>query len=86
MFHLGRLRRTPGAMDALSDVDMLRAFARHLNGDWGQVCREDWVKNELSLKEGSRLFSVYDAGDGTRFWIITEHDRSVTTVLLPDEY
>ena len=62
------------------------AFGRHLSGDWGEVCREDWIANELSLKEGTRLFSVYNAANGTRFWVITEADRSATTVLLPDEY
>ena len=50
------------------------------------VGAEDWEENQVALKEGFRLFSVYEAGDGTRFWIITEADRSVTTVLLPSEY
>ena len=86
LFHPGRLYFTPGAMDTLGKQDAMGAFARHLNGDWGQLCREDWIENELSLKEGFRLFSVYDAGDGTRFWVITEADRSATTVLLPSEY
>jgi hypothetical protein len=86
LFHPGRLFCTSGAMDSLTPEEMMRAFARHLNGDWGEVCREDWLENERSLKQGFRLFSVYNAANGTRFWVITEADRSVTTVLLPSEY
>jgi hypothetical protein len=86
LFPSGRFLMTPGVMESVAQRDMLRALGRHLNGDWGRVCREDWVENELSLREGFRLFSVYDAADGTRFWIITEANRIATTVLLPSEY
>jgi hypothetical protein len=60
--------------------------SRHLTGDWGDLEVEDKVENELSLREGFRLLSAYHLPDGTKVWIITEADRSVTTVLLPDEY
>ena len=56
------------------------------SGDWGDVCEEDRKENEFSLENHLRLFSVYHLGDGTKIWIITEADRSVTTILLPSEY
>lgn len=58
---------------------------RHLAGDWGDVCAEDNHANELALREGSRLLSAYRLGD-VAIWIITEADRSATTLLLPSEY
>ena len=58
---------------------------RHVTGDWGDVCREDAKENELSLKEGFRIFSVYKTSF-CKIWIITEADRSSTCVLQPDEY
>ena len=86
LFHLGKTVSTPGALDALTWDDILSSMSRHVNGDWGDVCREDWEENEFSLREGFRLLSVYRAANGTKFWVITEADRSVTTVLLPREY
>ena len=59
---------------------------RHESGDWGDVCREDWQSNDQALDDGSRLFSVYRTRLEERLWIITEADRSFTTVLLPYEY
>lgn len=85
-FSSGRMLATPGAIEALDPQDMAQALGRHLSGDWGDCCREDWEENELSLREGFRLFSVYHDRNGTKFWIITEADRSATTVLLPNEY
>jgi len=85
-FSLGGLYITPGARDALTNQDTLSAVTRHARGDWGDVGPQDWEENELSLREGFRLFSVYHASNGTRFWIITEADRSATTILLPEEY
>jgi len=85
-FPLGRLVATTNAHDALTHDDITAALGRHASGDWGNVGEEDWEENELSLREGFRLFSVYHAADGTRFWIITEADRSATTVLLPEDY
>ncbi len=61
-------------------------LSRHLTGDWGDLDAEDVAGNEVSLREGFRLLSAYHLPDGTRIWIITEADRSVTTLLLPDEY
>ena len=59
---------------------------RHVSGDWGDVGRDDWAANDEALKVGARLFSVYQLAVGARIWVITEADRSSTTVLLPDEY
>ena len=61
-------------------------LARHQRGDWGEVCEEDRLANESALREGERLFSVYRLSSGTKIWIITERDRSSTTLLLPSEY
>lgn len=64
----------------------MSALSRHITGDWGEVDAEDKRANDQSLIDGSRLLSAYRSQDGTKFWIITEADRSVTTVLLPEEY
>ena len=85
-FNPGRMLITASAQRTLAGPDVAAAVVRHLAGDWGDVCDEDREENELSLKEGFRLFSVYHAADGTKFWIITEADRSATTVLLPEDY
>lgn len=66
--------------------DITTALARHNRGDWGDVGKEDHAENELSLQQGFRLFSVYHGANGTKFYIITENDRSLTTVLLPSDY
>ncbi|HEX7787451.1 MAG TPA: plasmid related protein [Methylomirabilota bacterium] len=65
---------------------MLRALGRHVSGDWGNVCSEDAEANEAAVNERERLLSSYATRDGVRFWIITEADRSLTTVLLPEAY
>ncbi len=83
---LGRTVITRGAMEVLSNRDVLVALRRHATGDWGNVCREDWSANDRALKEGTRLLSSFQDSNKVRFWIITEADRSVTTVLLPEEY
>lgn len=62
------------------------SLARHLSGDWGDLCQEDWATNEEALLDGYRLFSAYKREGMLPIWIITEADRSVTTILLPDEY
>ena len=85
-FAVGRLYLTPGVICKLTPQDVLHAVRRHMQGDWGEVNEEDWEENELSLREGFRLLSAYRGSNGCRFWIITEHDRSATTVLLPEEY
>ena len=63
---------------------MLPYLIRHANGDWGDVCKEDWKSNDEALKNGLRLLSEYKLPDGRRIWIITEWDRSATTLLFPD--
>ena len=87
-FALGQIVITSNALDTLPAEDVLKALTRHSAGDWGDVDEEDRQENELSLREGFRLFSVYHTRETPprKFWIITEADRSVTTVLLPEDY
>lgn len=85
-FALGQTVITSNAQATLNPEDVLRAIARHVRGDWGECAKDDWEENELSLREGFRLMSVYRDRSNTKFWIITEHDRSSTTVLLPEDY
>ena len=85
-FRIGQLTITPGARDQLSPDEIFAAIQRHANCDWGDLCREDKARNNDALKYGARLFSAYHSTDGTKFWIITEADRSATTILLPEEY
>ncbi len=85
-FALGQTVMTKNAEDRLFPSDVLVALKRHANGDWGECGPEDAAENELSLKEGFRLFSVFRDRNDVRFWIITEADRSVTTLLLPEDY
>jgi len=77
---------TPTAQEQLSSTDVQQALRRHLSGDWGDCGPEDAAANESALLHGERLLSVYHAASGTKFWIITEADRSATTVLMPDDY
>jgi hypothetical protein len=84
-FPLGKIVMTANAYRQLAAVAVVKALHRHAAGDWGEVCDDDRKENELSLKEGFRLLSVHGAGE-QRFWIITEADRSVTTVLMPQDY
>ena len=87
-FPLGQLVATPGALQAMkeAEVSFLPYIRRHLEGDWGDVCPEDAGENELSLEQGFRLLSAYRLPGGCKIWIITEADRSATTILLPEEY
>jgi hypothetical protein len=86
-FQLGQLVATPDALEALeaAKIDPLSLIDRHLAGDWGNVPPEDAALNEAALKNGSRLLSSYPLPSG-KVWVITEADRSVTTILLPSEY
>lgn len=86
VFRLGRVVATPNALGRLTNDDILSGLQRHQAGDWGSLTDDDRVANDRALTEGSRIFSAYEAVNGTRFWIITEADRSVTTVLLPEDY
>jgi hypothetical protein len=85
-FPMGQTFITPGALEKLSSAAVMPALERHSHGDWGEVCKEDWEANDCALNEGTRLFSVYRNGHNVKFWIITEADRSATTILLPEEY
>jgi len=84
-FNPGRLMITRNAKNALPRREVDAAINRHLSGDWGDVCQSDWQRNEQALRDGDRLLSVYQTQDGEKFWIITESDRSVTTVLFPSD-
>ena len=83
---LGQIVATRGALGCLSGDDVSAALMRHRSGDWGTVGDEDWRANDYAAEHGERILSVYRAELGETFWVITEADRSVTTVLLPDEY
>ncbi|MDP9154400.1 MAG: hypothetical protein M3O74_09130 [Pseudomonadota bacterium] len=85
---LGRLFATPAALDALRAANMTVGdlLTRHLRGDWGDLTKDDQEQNNLALEAGLRVLSCYSLGENVRMWVITEWDRSVTTVLLPDEY
>ena len=85
-FELGQVVITANAKNVLPPDDVQKALQRHAAGDWGDVDEHDRKENELSLKEGFRLLSVYYTQDRTKFWIITEADRSATTILLPEDY
>jgi hypothetical protein len=87
-FSLGRVVATPGALRALEEANQnpFEFLARHQAGDWGALCEEDKQENEFSVRNGFRILSAYRTRNNTKIWIITEADRSVTTLLLPDEY
>lgn len=85
-FALGLVVATPRALAVLSGIEIGFSLLRHASGDWGELDPEDQAENERSLEAGRRLLSAYRAADDVRFWIITEADRSVTTILLPEEY
>jgi hypothetical protein len=87
LFTLGRIVATPAARETLgelnySSLDLLR---RHMSGDWTEMDNEDQQANREAIVEGDRVFSAYTI-HGIKFWVITEADRSVTTILLPSEY
>jgi len=85
-FPLGAVLATPGVLGLVTPADMQAAIARHIVGDWGDVTPEDAESNEDALRLGNRILSVYKNSAETVLWIITEADRSATTLLLPDEY
>lgn len=85
-FRLGRIVSTPNALVRLTQEEILRGIQRHQAGDWGDLCAGDRQANDQALVDGTRLLSAYTAVNGTKFWLITEADRSVTTVLLPEDY
>ena len=88
LFKLGQVLVTPGAIEVLraSGHSAWVFLARHLRGDWGELSAEDKRLNDEAVKDGGRILSSYTAATGTKLWVITEADRSATTLLLPDEY
>ena len=85
LFLPGQIVKTPGVSDIPPEV-LLTALGRHLSGDWGDLSEGDKRLNDEAVRDGDRILSAYHAPDGTKFWVITESDRSMTTILLPDEY
>jgi len=85
-FELGQVLITPGARDDLELKDVASCLVRHAAGDFGDVCEEDKEHNEEALEIGDRILSAYTDRNGVKFWIITEWDRSATTILLPEDY
>ena len=88
LFNPGQVVSTPGALAALAESAQHPGdfLSRHLSGDWGELCEEDKQTNQEALEQGLRLLSAYRTTAGSKLWIITEADRSVTTLLLPEEY
>ena len=88
LFHLGNVVATHVALNALQSCNVTPAqlLQLHVSGNWGSVCEEDALANDVAVKNGERILSSYRIGEYTRVWIITEYDRSVTTILLPSEY
>jgi hypothetical protein len=87
LFALGQIVATPGAIELIKKehIDGLKLLQRHVTGDWGDLDEADKQENELSVQKGFRVLSAYGKGD-RKLWVITEADRSVTTILRPDEY
>jgi hypothetical protein len=87
-FALGRILATPGALRVMQEAgeSPLRLLKRHAQGDWGAVHPFDADANELALRQEMRVLSVYILSTDERVWVITEADRSATTILLPGEY
>jgi len=85
-FSLGQIVATPSALEEIPNEEILAALTRHVQGDWGELDPEDQKSNERALEQGGRLFSAYWSIRKIKFWIITEADRSATTILLPQDY
>lgn len=88
LFAPGQIVSTPGALAVLAESNQQPAefLSRHLNGDWGELCEDDKQSNQEALEHNLRILSAYRTLAGSKLWIITEADRSVTTILLPEEY
>ena len=87
-FSPGQVVVTPGFLEAIHNTGdrIVPYLLRHVQGDWGELDAHDVRENEFSLQRGLRLLSAYRLSDNTKFWVITEADRSATTFLLPEEY
>jgi hypothetical protein len=88
LFSLGLIVATPGALQALEDAGQMsfEFIQRHVTGDWSEMVEEDQEENRRSVERGNRVFSSYKLSTNQKLWVITEWDRSVTTLLLPNEY
>ena len=84
-FPLGRVRMSKKARESLTYADALNGLRSHAIGEWGLLSDDEWWENELSLRQGYQLMSIHLASNGNRFWIVTEADRSLTTIRLPTE-
>ncbi|PHS08633.1 MAG: hypothetical protein COA78_12655 [Blastopirellula sp.] len=85
-FSPGTIVGTANAVRTVPPEEIQKAISRHLSSDWGDCCSEDQRENDEALVRGDRIFSVYNTAEGITFWIITEADRSATTVMLPEDY
>ena len=85
-FPLGRLVKTPNVLAHVPPNDVIHSLRRHTSCEWGDVDEDDKAANEAALIEGTRLLSIYSSGSEREFWIVTEADRSATTILLPEDY
>ena len=87
-FSLGQILSTPGALELFEETGKNAStyLQRHQQGDWGELCDEDKESNNQALIDGSRILSSYQICNDEKIWIITESDRSATTILLPSEY
>ena len=85
-FELGPIGITPGVQQQIEPQEIISAIRRHAQCDWGDLCEEDIAANEWSLKNEARLLSAYQSSLRVKFYIVTEADRSSTTVLLTSEY
>lgn len=85
-FPLGQLNATPSVIERVPPEETGVALMRHAAGDWGNLCEEDKAANDAAVVQGLRILSSYETQGGITFWIITEWDRSSTTVLLPEDY
>lgn len=87
-FPLGQIVATPGAIEALNEAGQtpMEFLERHKAGDWGDLSADDKKENDRAVIHGDRILSAYHTNEGEKIWIVTEWDRSVTTLLLPEEY
>ncbi len=89
LFKLGQIVLTRGVNDLMAQnkafaKQVTQSIKKHSCGDWGDTCKVDKAENEIAVKQGDQILSVYEGVK--KIWIITESDRSATTVLFPDEY
>ena len=93
LFQTGQITATPGAMEAMNEEfgdriadEVLNLLRQHVTGQWPHDCEEDQQSNRDAIKYGNRVFTSWITEGGKKLWIITEADRSLTTILLPEEY